>query len=149
MKNLENIEQKTLSFLKQVSDPLVPIDKLVEFLRGQQGCEGVDEKLLLDFLRGHELFDVVEPAINEMLDNLSEAALLDNPHPVARVILTTRVPTQRQMAGMMTEQVQVVIDSLNKALISARDEGDQATAHKLIEIMSRARELQSRIAAHT
>ena len=96
--NLEAIEQRVLRFLKQAKNPLVPFDQLLEYLQREEDLGAFTESELLDFLRDHELFEVVDPIQFDARDlqeaDLNGAGLRLVPH----VILTTRVPTERQMA---------------------------------------------------
>ena len=103
--NLEAIEQRTLSLLKQAMNPLVPFDTLVEHLRREEELGEFSNAELLDFLRHHELFEVVEP-LKLAAQGIPEAVFADaglrlSPH----VILNTRVPTERQMADQMGRQL--------------------------------------------
>ena len=49
--NLEAIEQEVLSYLKQVTNPLVRVDLLLERLRQKKEFSLLTEGDLLDFLR--------------------------------------------------------------------------------------------------
>ncbi len=144
--NLEAIEQCTLHFLKQSRNPLVPFDQLVEHLQRDADLGAFTEAELLAFLRHHELFDVVEPIRFDLqqLDGaeLAEAALHLTPH----VILTTRVPTERQMAEHMSRQLNSLVKALNSAMVAAKESGQSGKVQELIRLVARAQTLQSRVA---
>jgi len=143
--NLEAIEQRVLSYLKQATNPLVPFDQLLEFLRREEELGAFSDAELLAFLRNHELFDVVEPIqidVGELSeDELNEAGLRLTPH----IILTTRVPTEREMAEQMAKQLQSLVDSLNAAMVAAKEAGDSSKAQALIVLLARAQELEKHV----
>ena len=143
--NLEAIEQRTLNFLKQSATPLVPFDKLADYLRRSEELGPFTDAELMDFLRNHELFEVVEPVqlgaqVPETL--LAETGYQLSPH----VILTTRVPTERQMAQHMMQQLGSLAEALNAAMIAAKEQGQSEKAQTLIKLQARAQELQERVA---
>lgn len=144
--NLEAIEQRTLNFLKQSANPLVSFDKLAEYLRRSEDLGPFTDAELKDFLRNHELFEVVEPVqlggqdVPEAL--LAETGYQFSPH----VILTTRVPTERQMAEHMLQQLRSLAEALNAAMVAAKEQGKSEKAQMLIKLQARAQELQERVA---
>lgn len=131
--NLETIEQRTLSYLMQVSNPLVRVDTLLAHLRDEADLRELNQGTLLDFLRRHELFRVIEAA---------EGA--EGPGPF--VILETRVPTARQLGAMMMEQVDRMIGALTTALDLALDAGDAKKAGEVQAVLFRAHELRRKLA---
>ena len=78
---------------------------LLEYLQREEDLGAFTESELLDFLRDHELFEVVDPIQFDARDlqeaDLNGAGLRLVPH----VILTTRVPTERQMAEQMSRLI--------------------------------------------
>jgi len=144
--NLEAIEQRTLRFLKQAKNPLVPFDQLLEYLLRDEDLGAFTEPELLVFLREHELFEVVEPVqfdAQELQEaDLTQAGLQLMPH----VILTTRVPTKRQMAEQMNRQLDALVQALNAAMVAAKASGHPDRAQALIRLVDRARELHKRVA---
>lgn len=73
---LEDIEQKCLSYLKQVTRALVPFKRLspCAYLRRQDELGPFDEQDLLDFLRKHELFQVIESPTGALGNDASSEA---------------------------------------------------------------------------
>ncbi|HOF38637.1 MAG TPA: hypothetical protein PLD73_01090 [Candidatus Hydrogenedentes bacterium] len=144
--NLETIEQRVLSYLKQVRNPLVPFEDLLEHLQRDELLETFTEAELLAFLRAHELFEVVEP-IQFGAQELQEAGLAGaEAQLMPHVILTTRVPTERQMAEQMARQLEALLESLNDAMKSAKESAQSARVQALIRLVDRANELQKRVA---
>ncbi|MFO7976566.1 MAG: hypothetical protein R6V12_18250 [Candidatus Hydrogenedentota bacterium] len=144
--NLEAIEQRTLSFVKQAANPLVPFDKLTEYLRRSEELGPFTDAELKDFLRNHELFEVVEP-IQFETQGVPEDLLADTGYQLTpHVILTTRVPTERQMAEHMARQLRSLSDSLNAAMIAAKEQGQSEKVQTLMKLMARAQELEQRVA---
>ncbi|MGI6460223.1 MAG: hypothetical protein ACOX5J_09035 [Candidatus Hydrogenedentales bacterium] len=144
--NLEAIEQRVLSYLKQVRNPLVPFEELLEHLRRDELLGAFTEAELLAFLRAHELFEVVDP-IPFGEQELQEAGLAGTEGPLMpHVILTTRVPTERQMAEQMARQLQALLQALNDAMKSAKESAQSARVQTLIRLVDRAHELQKRVA---
>ncbi len=144
--NLEAIEQRTLRYLKQAVNPLVPFDTLRDHLSRETDLGSFTDVELLAFLRNHELFEVIDPVQFDAQDleeaDLSQAGLQMTPH----VILTTRVPTQRQMAEQMGRQLDALVQTLSDAMAAAKQTGQPAKAQALIRLLDRAQELQQRVA---
>jgi len=145
--NLEDIEQKVFNYLKQVSNPLVSIDSLVARLK-QEGVEGITRPDLIDFLKHHELFRVIEPqelpAEAPDAEGIAELASIMGPC----VILDTRIPTEQQTAEMMHEQLALLRQALITALAQSREDGDEERATRIKAALQRAETIQNRLQAH-
>jgi len=143
--NLEAVERRCLSYLEQVSNPLARFTSLLQRIREDEDCGAVSENELLDFLRNHELFRVIEPPQFAQdprdLDALPEAGVGGGP----RVILETRIPTKAQMSAMVREQVANVVDALSKAFAEARRTQDPEMCDKLLDALARAEKLQKKV----
>lgn len=144
--NLEDIEQKTLHFLKQVSNPLVRLDVLLDHLRENSTLPDLDETRLIEFLADHELFRIIEP-LAQLGDSQQTEALSKTGFASDRcVILDSRVPSQDHLLAMMTDQVGRMIDSLKAAFEEAKSAGDVGRMQTLQEILGRSSELQKKLA---
>ena len=139
--NLEAIEQKCLSFLKQTTNPLVPLKTLWTHLDQDPETSGISEKELTAFLRWHELFRVIEPGQVPAPEELTHLLLGEGPF----VILDTRMPTQDQVLHEMAKQLDVMIESLIKALDQARVGGDQDQGRHVLKLLSRAQKLRQKL----
>ncbi|MCP4645651.1 MAG: hypothetical protein GY851_34720 [bacterium] len=140
--NLEAAEQRCLSYLKQVSNPMVPVDRLLRHIREDEACGDIGEDELLEFLNQHELFKVVESASLPLGgEDLAEAGIDLGP----RVMLETRVPSPAQLAEQMSEQTTQMVEALTTALNESKRIGDPERTRQLIKILSRAKELQQRL----
>lgn len=139
--NLEAIEQKCLSFLKQTSNPLVPIKTLLAHLNQDEETTGMSETELKAFLKWHELFRVLEPGQVPAPEELTHMLLGEGPF----VILDTRVPTEEQVLQEMAKQLDVLIESLVKALDQARVEGDPDRGRQVLQLLSRAQKLRQKL----
>jgi len=123
--NLEKIEERCLSYLRQASNPLVPARTLLEFCQRDPECGKLEFKGLVDFLRPHELIQVVDgPNDDESVDveTFEAAGIIMGP----RVILKSRIPTRDQMTDMLSSQVQNMTSVLVEALELAKQKGDAA-----------------------
>ena len=143
--NLEAIEQKCLAYLKQVSRPLVPVDQLLRYLWRDEAFANVSERELLEFLRNHELFTVLDPiglaAGPEGARALDEAGISVGPS----VILEARIPAKGDLAAQMDAQLETLIASLETALGEAQ-EVSSAQRRKMLEaLLSRASSLRERL----
>lgn len=136
--NLEDLEQKVLSYLKQVANPLVRIEVLLARLRRDEGFADMSEAKLMDFLKHHELFKVIDQggmvSDGEVAQAFELAGFVSGPC----VILDTRLPTPGQVAELMTEQLGKMKEALTVALDQAREKGDTASTDKLLEALARA-----------
>lgn len=143
--NLEEIELKCFNYLKQVTNPLVPIEQLLDHLHREPEFASISLSELTSFLERHELFKVVEPigvASNlQATKELEEAGITFGP----RVILSTRVPSASQLAQQMKEEMGRLGDALQGALADAQKAGDAERARTLIKILARAQALQERL----
>ncbi len=139
---LEDIEQKCLSYLKQVTRSLVPFEQLVTYLRRQDELGPFDEQDLLDFLRKHELFQVIESPTgalgNDASRKLKEAGFNVGPS----VILVTRIPPARELAAQFDAQIEVLVDALQRALQEAELSGDAKRVGDVTSMIERAEKLR-------
>lgn len=139
--NLEAVEQKCLSFLKQTTNPLVPIATLLAHLEQEPETSGMTETELKAFLRWHELFRVLEPGQVPAPQELTHLLLGEGPF----AILDTRIPTTEQMLQEMTKQLDILIESLLKALDQARVQSDPERGRQLLNLLSRAQQLRQKL----
>ncbi len=143
--NLEAVEQKCLTYLKEVSNPLVAVDSLLRFLHRDPEMSGIDETELLGFLRKHELFRVVEPPIlasdSQGASELAQAGIPMSP----RVFLCTRKPTEAQMIEYMAHELRNLCEALSFALKEANAAKDEKRAQRIKAALQRARSLHRRI----
>ncbi len=138
--SLEAIEEHSLNYLAQVSNPLVRIEVLLAHLRDRGLADSIDAGQLKDFLSRHERVRIMEPPVP------APGMQSDSGEPEgAYAILTTRVPTPEQLAAMMLEQ----LHTLEQALISARqaalEDGDAARVGPLDEALRRVAVLHKRL----
>lgn len=147
--NLEDIEQRTLTYLKQVSNPLVRLDVLYAHLFDELTPHGKSLTMgeLQDFLAKHELFRLMEPLGLDgdpgMAAALSAVGLVSGPC----VILDTRLPTRDQLAAMMLEQLNQMAEALATALHQAREENDEARAKAILRTLDRTGAIRKKVLA--
>lgn len=142
--NLEKTEERCLNYLRQASNPLVPVQTLVEFCRRDPECGKLELKELVDFLRPHELVHVVDgPKDDEEVDVeiFEEAGIIMGP----RVILKSRIPSRDQMADMLSSQVQNMTSVLVEALELAKKKGDAAHIAELEAALIKSEELRGKM----
>lgn len=141
--NLEDIEQKTLAYLKQVSNPLVRIDVLYDHLARDLDLSGFSKRDLVDFLEDHELFRVLDPVVadDEAGRLMHEAGFLTEPS----VILDTRMPTRTELSVTMLEQLDRLGDALASALREARAQKNAEVESQVEAALERAKTLRERV----
>ena len=142
--NLELVEALCLKYLQQVENPLAPLDKLLQYCRRDDQCKQLQEKELIDFLRGHELFEVIEgPSEDAPVDmNLFSSAGIELG---CRVILKTRIPAPNELFSMLNQQVNIMKSTLAEAIEEARKTGDENSIKQLETAIERAATLESKI----
>ena len=146
MMNLEAVEQKCSSYLKQVENPLVPISTLLRHLDQDEACRGVRERELIDFLRKHELFRVIDaPEAHEVSGPAGEPAS-QGIDAAPRVILVTRIPTQPEMKAVISAELKKMTSALARAQAEAAESGDGEAYKRITEILERTDEIEKRIA---
>lgn len=145
MQHLEAIEQKALSYLGQVSNPLVRIDVLHAHLTDADADEQIPCRDLEDFLKHHELFRVIE-ALPQETDGATED-LTGHDASASYVILSSRVPTQKQTAAMMLEQLNSMHESLSVAQAEARNNADFPLLGKVGVALHRIEALRGQLIA--
>jgi len=124
---LEIVEQRCRNYLQQIENPLAPIHAVLNYVQQEESCADTTEQELIEFLRKHELFRVIE----------------SEPFNMASVILTTRIPSQSEMRALMAEQWSGMLDALNKALREAQARGDDATRARVTEMIERAHAIEN------
>ena len=128
--NLEKIEEKCLHYLGQASNPLVPLELLIEFCKRDPECGELDRKELLEFLRPHEMIEVMEgPSVEDIIGQGDFQAAGINMGQ--RAILKTRVPAKEEMTEMLFEQLKDMTDVLIEELDKAKKENNEARVTQL------------------
>jgi len=142
--SLEDLEQRCLAYLKQVSRPLAPVDAVLAYLQREEGTD-ISRQELLEFLRRHELFRVIEPpwgdAGSGQGQELAELGLPVGPY----VILCTRVPAEDESRALMIEQMDSLIEALESALHEAERAGDMQRCQGVNALLERARAIRRRL----
>ncbi len=144
--NLEDIEQKALSYLRQVSNPLVRLGVLYAHLEEELSTAGITVSDFRTFLENHELFRVIEPLeLPDGGETTGDAAEdLSQPY----VILDTRVPTEQQMSLMMLDQLNSLQEALTNAFTEAQGVADVPRMNTIQEALNRIEPLRKRLTAH-
>jgi hypothetical protein len=145
MMNLEAIEQKCLSYLKQVKNPLVPISTLLRHLDQDEACRGVREQELIDFLRKHELFRVIDAPEAHKEPGTAEELASQGIDTAPRVILVTRIPTQPEMKAVISAELKKMTSALARAQAEAAESGDGEAYNRITEILERVDTLEKGI----
>jgi hypothetical protein len=144
--DLEAVEQRALAYLKQTANPIVPVDRLLRHLAEDDQCADVREDQLLEFLRRHELFVVMDgpslPLDDADATELAEAGIV----PGARVMLATRVPSPAQLAALIEAELTTLTEALSNALAEAKRKGRPERARELIRILSKADKIRDKLA---
>jgi hypothetical protein len=145
MMNLEEIEQRTLKYLMEVSTPLVPVDTLLRFLQRHGEFPDLTEDEFVGFLRHHELFRVIDPLPlpndPEAEKNMAEAGFRPRP----RVVLCTRIPTAQDLKEGMLEELGKMLEALGAALDNALHNRDMKRARELRAIIGKAKTLAEKL----
>ncbi len=139
---LEIVELRCLTYLQQASSPTVPLSRLLAHLRQSDDCGEVVETELLDFLRGHDLFQVFDP----MPMDANEARQLGISTEL-RVVLVTRVPTRAETYALMKETIAGMAQALDTAIRDASQREDFELRRKAETLLFRIEDLQKKLAA--
>ena len=131
--NLEAVENRCIEYLGQVVSPLVPLSRLLRFVRQSDACAQVSEDELLVFLRPHPLFKVIEPMV----------AMNGGEEP--QVALASRIPSQAELTAMMREQLLQMLSALEKAEHEAEASADDTLRERIREMRSRAEMMQQQL----
>ena len=142
---LEAIEEKALSYLGQVSNPLVRIDVLHAHLTDAEAGEQIPRGELEDFLKHHELIRVIE-ALPQEADCATEE-LVRHDASASYVILGDRVPTDEQTAAMMLEQLSSMHKAISVAQAEARNNADFALLNRIDDALQRIEALREKLIA--
>lgn len=143
--SIERIEQRCLSYLRQVKNPLVPIKNLLDYCQRDEACKSVEEAPLLQFLRNHGDIEVLDgPLPGEELGTelLGQAGI----EMGIRVILKDRIPSRREMEVLLVSQVHTMQQELARALSDAIDAGNEERIPRLREALQRADAMRERVA---
>ncbi|HPC15013.1 MAG TPA: hypothetical protein P5318_03295 [Candidatus Hydrogenedentes bacterium] len=138
---IETVEQRCLTYLQQVSNPIVPLSRLLAYLRQFPDCRDVDEGDLTDFLAKHELFRVFNPLPVDPHQARALGISTDR-----RVILTTRVPTRAEARASMNEMLDSLGRALGTALREANERDDDELRRKAEHLMRRIEKIRADLA---
>lgn len=142
--NLELVEERCLKYLAESANPLAPVGALLAFCRRDISLADLSAQELLAFLRHHELVRIIDPPpITDPACN--SAGSDDESSQEPRAILTTRIPSPREMSHMMLEQMQKMTDALRAAIDDAETHGNNAAAAQLRQALERASTLRARM----
>jgi len=142
--NLEYVEQRCLKYLKQHKNPLLPFESLLKHCKEDEACEGIDEKVLLDFLRNHaEVRVLYGPGEGDALgaDIFAAAGLMLG----TRIIHRDRVPSQAELGALMKEHASGIIETLEKALAASDLAKDPKRKEDLDAALARARDMRDKL----
>jgi len=142
--NLETIEQRTLAYLRDSPRLIVPISEVLKMLDEDEDCQGMDQVRLLQFLREHELFVIVDPNDADKPHGAamqSELGLLTEPG----VSLTERIPSNDQVLASMADALDSMMKALETGTSQARSDSDPQRALRVQNILKRARELHEKM----
>ncbi len=142
--NLEAVEQASLEYLRTVNRPLVPVNQLLRHLQQERGLADFDEGELLNFLRNHELFSVIDPI--GLSADPAGATRLENAgiHAGPSVILSTRIPARSELAKLIDEQMESLCSALRAAMKEASEHGRPDVARQIVELLDRTNSLRER-----
>ena len=140
---LEEVEQRVLSYLQQVRNPLVRFDTLIKYVRDDERFAEIDEKDFLGFIDDHELFRVIEPAAfsDGIGSALAEVGLLGE----RAVMIATRAPSPKQVAELMLDQLRLLAEALSTALRETRESGDELRETRVRRALARIDSLRKRL----
>jgi hypothetical protein len=144
MMSLESIEERSIHFLGQAQNPLVPVDTLLRHLWQEEEFAGLTRVDLVSFLGKHELVMIIDPELEgdpHEAAELREAGVATGP----RVILKTRMPSKAEMSDQIKGQLTTMTDALAKALEEAEEAGDADACVKIKEILERAEQLRDEL----
>lgn len=142
--NLERVEELCLRHLEQASNPLVPVDKLLEVCQRDPDLQALTLRTLLEFLRPHgdiEVVDGVQQNEHGMPDLLAAAGIQMG----ARAILKRRMPTPDQLKEMLVLQIATMVEALDVARKEADHVGDAERVEQIDEALARAKTLSGRV----
>ncbi len=135
--NLERVEERCLKYLGQATDPLVPVGKLLEYCMREDPQSGLTGRVLLDFLRNHELVRVVDgPEMPE------PDCLATEP----RAILAARLPDREELRRMLERQLDLLLGRIKAATDGMGESVNPEKRRALAELGVRAEELAAKIA---
>lgn len=142
---LEAVEQRCRNYLGQVSNPIAPVDRVLQHVRSDAACGEVCEEDLLGFLRRHEEFRVVEPAgMAQEPENaglLAEAGLTVKP----LVMLAGREPSPQQLSSALDGQLEALEEALRTAVSQAQRARDEEGERTATQLLFRAKQLREKL----
>jgi hypothetical protein len=141
---LERLEELCINYLQQAENPVVPVGALLEFCRRDAGCADTTLEELQSFLRPHADIQFIEgptSAESVTMDDFSQAGL----EMGARAVLNTRIPSKKEMAAMMVQQLNDMRELLNTSLTAAQKEGDAAKAMQIEAALAQSEVMQKKI----
>ena len=139
--SIEKVEELCIAYLQQAQNPLVPVETLLQRCQREGGLNELTEEILVQFLSKHALIDLLEgPTPEEIISQgiFEEAGFQMG----KRAILKERIPNENEMKIMMVEQLKVMLDTLNKAIGEAENDGDQQRKQQLEAALTKAKDLQ-------
>ena len=144
--NLERIETLCLNYLEQVTNPVVPLEKLLDYCLREVPGEHLTIGVLLQFLRSHDQIEVLEgPTEGEKvdLDTFAAVGLAMGP----RAVLKARIPDGAEMRRLMQGQLDSLRDRLELAAKAAFQEKDRERMAQIDAMLERLDDLRDRLSS--
>ena len=147
--NLEDIEQNALTYLGQVTNPLVQVSVLYDHVKSKADEEIFSLHDFTEFLKQHELIKFMDPlsltTSQVMAESLEASGLTSSPCS----ILASRVPSSQDLAASMVEQLASMTAALTAALGEARSIGNTEKAHNVYNTLERIKALEEKLISFT
>lgn len=147
--NFEDFELATLAYLKQTTNPLVRISALhaQACAKAKDAAPSIEE--YTDFLRDHTEIKVMDPLAMAQDDKTAHDILMAGFKTNLCAIHTSRVPSSREMAAAMLEQLDAMTHALTLALKEARAIGDEIKGRQIYNTLERTAKMKEKVAAFT
>lgn len=147
--NFEEIEQASINYLKQTSNPLVRITVLHAHVSKKSKEQSLTIQEYMDFLSNHFEIKVMDPLAmiqnKDTVEAFQSAGFTTSPC----AILASRVPNSQHLAAAMLDQLQSMTNALSGALQEAHSNGDTAKARQIYETLERTSKIKEKIIAFT
>ena len=142
---LEDIEQHALTYLGQVTNPLVQVSVLYEYVRSKTSEDIFPIQDFTDFIKQHEHIKLMDPLSHTTSQMMGESLKASGFTTSPCAILGTRVPSSKDLVASMMDQMNSMTTALTSALGEARSIGDTEKAHQVYETIERIKTLEAKL----
>ena len=146
---IEEVEQASIAYLNQTSNPLVRVGVLHTHVTSRSKDDSLTIHEFTEFLNQHSDIRILDPLSTAQDEETAKQFETAGFTTVPCAILTSRVPSPKNLAATMLEQLESMTDALSRALEEARETGDSTRGDQIYKTLERISAMKQKVIGFT